>query len=126
MMAERVTTVSPHRHGGARIAHHRNDPLRMVIADVAEFFEIPVDRLTNVAWRDRTTIAARKVAAWMLCEEFPYASGTTISLLLGYRERTAASHAVARIERRMMTDPQLRVDIAGLRERLTRSHAEAV
>ena len=49
-------------------------------------------------------IAARKVAAWMLCERFPYASVTTISRILGYRERSGASHAVAYLERRIASD----------------------
>lgn len=90
-------------------------PLREVIADVAAYFEIPVERLTNVTWRDRRSSDARMVAAWMLCEAFPAERVETISRLLGYRERTGASHAVTYLERRIGTDLRMRADLAALR-----------
>jgi chromosomal replication initiation ATPase DnaA len=103
--ADPMTTARPTRYTA----------LRDLIADVAAYYELPVERMTNMEWRDRRTVEARKVAAWLLCERFPNERVSTISHLLGYRERSGASHAVADLERTIHLRPALREHLDILR-----------
>jgi len=91
--------------------------MRRIIGQVATYFEIPPEVLTNMEWRDRETMEARRLAAWLILENFPNAQLKTISRVLGYRERSGASHAVAVLEKKL-ADPNAQVhkDIRLLRE----------
>lgn len=89
--------------------------MRALVEHVAEFYAVPIERLRNPDNRSRSVIEARQMACWIVSETMPHLRYDAIAELVGYRERSGPSHAIASIERRLRTDDNLVAALTMLR-----------
>jgi chromosomal replication initiator protein len=91
----------------------RIPPPEVIIDAVAEYFGLPPQRLAGQA-RDRHLVHARHIAMYLLRTDGARPL-TEIGKMLGKRDHTTVMHGTEKIERALVTDPELRGELAAIR-----------
>jgi chromosomal replication initiator protein len=94
----------------------RIPPPEVIIDAVAEYFGLPPQRLAGQA-RDRHLVHARHIAMYLLRTDGARPL-TEIGKMLGKRDHTTVMHGTEKIERALVTDPELRGELAAIRAQL--------
>jgi chromosomal replication initiator protein len=98
-------------------APRRRVPSPEVIVDaVAEYFALPPQQLAGKA-RDKHLVRARHIAMYLLRADAARPL-VEIGRLLGKRDHTTVMHGTEKIERELVTDPELRRALAEIRARI--------